>query len=64
VDPADPAERPTDWHRIIKHYELDMSVLAKDMTAALDRLPRGATASATSADHIDTPSNAAGSTAR
>ncbi len=33
----------SDWHRVIKHAQLDMSVLAKDLTAALDRLPRGAT---------------------
>jgi len=34
----------SDWQRIIKHTQLDMSALAKDLTAALDRLPRGATA--------------------
>ena len=34
----------SDWHRVIKHYGLDASALAKDMTSALDRLPRGATA--------------------
>jgi type VI secretion system protein VasG len=33
----------SDWHRVIKHHQLDMSALAKDLTAALDRLPRGAT---------------------
>ena len=32
----------SDWHRIFKHYGLNASVLAKDITAALDRLPRGA----------------------
>jgi type VI secretion system protein VasG len=32
----------SDLHRIIQHYKLDTSVLASDMTAALDRLPRGA----------------------
>ncbi|MBW8901283.1 MAG: AAA family ATPase, partial [Massilia sp.] len=32
-----------DLHRIIRHYELDAAVLARDVTAALDRLPRGAT---------------------
>ncbi len=32
----------SDLHRIIKHYELDASVLAADLTASLDRLPRGA----------------------
>ena len=34
----------SDLHRVIQHYGIDISVLAKDMTAALDRLPRGATA--------------------
>ena len=34
----------TDLHRIARHFELDSSKLATDITAALDRLPRGATA--------------------
>ena len=33
----------SDLHRITKHYDLDASRLAADLTAALDRLPRGAT---------------------
>src|ERR1700682_2287562 len=33
----------SDVHRIVKHFELDPSRLAKDMTDALDRLPRGST---------------------
>ena len=32
----------TDLHRILRHFELDGSKLAADVTAALDRLPRGA----------------------
>ncbi|TWI69399.1 type VI secretion system protein VasG [Pseudoduganella lurida] len=32
-----------DLHRILRHYELDPAALARDLTAALDRLPRGAT---------------------
>ncbi len=32
----------SDLHRIVKHYGIDASVLAADLTAALDRLPRGA----------------------
>ncbi|MES2297925.1 MAG: type VI secretion system ATPase TssH [Pseudomonadota bacterium] len=32
----------SDLHRIIKHFELDPAGLARDLTAALDRLPRGA----------------------
>ena len=35
----------SDWHRVIQQAQLDSSVLAKDITAALDRLPRGATSS-------------------
>jgi len=31
----------SDLHRIMQHYTLDLAHLAKDMTAALDRLPRG-----------------------
>ncbi|MCW5611985.1 MAG: type VI secretion system ATPase TssH [Rubrivivax sp.] len=42
----------TDWHRVIKHAQLDMSALAKDITAALDRLPRGATSIAGIAENI------------
>ena len=42
----------SDWHRVIRHYQLDMSVLAKDLTAALDRLPRGATSISGIAENI------------
>jgi len=34
----------SDLHRIIRQYELDTSALTADLTASLDRLPRGATA--------------------
>ncbi|SAK86202.1 Clp protease ATPase [Caballeronia arationis] len=30
-----------DLQRIVRHFELDHAVLARDLTAALDRLPRG-----------------------
>jgi type VI secretion system protein VasG len=33
----------SDLHRIVRHFELDPSKLARDLTAALDRLPRGST---------------------
>ncbi|HKQ26845.1 MAG TPA: type VI secretion system ATPase TssH [Burkholderiales bacterium] len=33
----------SDLHRIVRHFEVDGSRLAADLTAALDRLPRGAT---------------------
>jgi type VI secretion system protein VasG len=32
----------TDLHRIIKHFGLDPAHIARDLTASLDRLPRGA----------------------
>ena len=44
----------SDWHRVIRHHGLDLSVLAKDITTALDRLPRGATSISNIADTIDT----------
>jgi type VI secretion system protein VasG len=34
----------TDVHRIVKHFQLDPSKVAADLIAALDKLPRGATA--------------------
>ncbi len=43
----------SDLHRIVQHYGLDVSVLAKDVTAALDRLPRGATAISDFSPHIE-----------
>ena len=42
----------TDWHRIIRHFQLDAAVLAKEITAALDRLPRGATSITDLSDNI------------
>jgi type VI secretion system protein VasG len=43
----------TDLHRIIRHFELDPSRVAKDLTDALDRLPRGATAISDLSPNID-----------
>jgi type VI secretion system protein VasG len=43
----------SDLHRIVQHYRLDSSVLARDMTVALDRLPRGATAISDFSPHIE-----------
>jgi type VI secretion system protein VasG len=34
----------TDLESVMRHYQLDASVLARDITTALDRLPRGSTA--------------------
>jgi type VI secretion system protein VasG len=43
----------TDVHRIIKRFELDTSRLAKDVTDALDRLPRGATSISDLSPHVE-----------
>ena len=43
----------SDLHRIVRHFELDPSRLAADLTAALDRLPRGATAISDFSPHIE-----------
>src|SRR3954451_10874674 len=43
----------SDMHRIVRHFELDASRLAKDMTEALDRLPRGATSISDLSTHIE-----------
>ena len=42
----------TDLHRILRQYDVDDAVLARDLTAALDRLPRGATAISDLSEHI------------
>src|SRR5258708_9220136 len=33
----------SDLHRIIRHFDIDAAVLARDLTASLDRMPRGST---------------------
>jgi type VI secretion system protein VasG len=43
----------SDLHRIAKHYELNPSKLAADITASLDRLPRGATSISDLSAHLD-----------
>ena len=42
----------SDIHAIVRHYALDAAVLARDVTAALDRLPRGSTSLSDFAEHI------------
>jgi type VI secretion system protein VasG len=42
----------TDVHRIIAHFGIDVSVLAKDITNALDRLPRGSTSISDISEHV------------
>ncbi len=44
----------SDLARIIKHFELDPSRLAKDVTESLDRLPRGATSITDLSEQIET----------
>jgi type VI secretion system protein VasG len=43
----------SDLHRIVRHFELDQSRVAKDMTDALDRLPRGATSISDLSSHVE-----------
>ena len=43
----------SDLHRIVRHFELDAAVLARDLTAALDRLPRGATSVTDLSSHLE-----------
>jgi type VI secretion system protein VasG len=42
----------SDLQRIIRHFELDTGVLARDVIAALDRLPRGSTAISDLSEHV------------
>jgi type VI secretion system protein VasG len=44
----------SDLHRIVRHFEVDSSRLAKDITEALDRLPRGATSISDLSTHVET----------
>ena len=43
----------TDIEAIIRHYQLESSTLARDITAALDRLPRGSTSIVDFSDHVE-----------
>jgi type VI secretion system protein VasG len=43
----------SDVHRILKQFEINGASLAKEMTAALDRLPRGATAISDLSAHVE-----------
>jgi type VI secretion system protein VasG len=43
----------SDLHRIVKHFEIDASRLAKDLTEALDRLPRGSTSISDLSTHVE-----------
>src|ERR1700731_83452 len=43
----------TDLHRILRHYAVNLSRLATDLTAALDKLPRGATSISGFSPHLE-----------
>jgi type VI secretion system protein VasG len=43
----------SDLHRIVRHFEIDPSRLAKDITDSLDRLPRGATSISDLSSHVE-----------
>jgi type VI secretion system protein VasG len=42
----------SDVHRLIQHYDLEPSKVARDMTAALDALPRGASSISDLSEHL------------
>jgi type VI secretion system protein VasG len=43
----------SDLHRIVRHFELDAARVATELTTALDRLPRGATAISDFSPHLE-----------
>src|SRR5512134_2918199 len=43
----------SDIHRIVRHFEIDSSRLARDVVEALDRLPRGATSISDLSAHVE-----------
>jgi type VI secretion system protein VasG len=42
----------SDLHRILRHFEVDGGALSRDLTAALDRLPRGASSLSGLSEHV------------
>ncbi|MCG3123376.1 MAG: Protein ClpV1 [Phycisphaerales bacterium] len=43
----------SDLHQLIRHFQINPSKLASDITAALDRLPRGSTSISDLSGHLD-----------
>ena len=43
----------SDWHRILRHFAVDEALLARDLTRALDRLPRGAASVSDLSAHVE-----------
>ena len=46
-------QQDSDLHRIVGAFQIDPARLAKDMTDALDRLPRGATSISDLSSHVE-----------
>jgi type VI secretion system protein VasG len=46
-------QQDSDLHRIVRAFEIDPGRLAKNMTEALDRLPRGATSISDLSSHVE-----------
>ena len=46
-------QQNSDLHRIVQTFELDHAQLAKDVVAALDRLPRGSTSISDLSSHLE-----------
>ena len=47
------SNQDSDLHRIVRHFDIDNGRLAKDLTEALDRLPRGATSISDLSERLD-----------
>src|SRR5262249_47765055 len=43
----------SDLHRIVRHFQLDVGKLAKELTDALDKLPRGSTSISDLSSHVE-----------
>lgn len=46
-------DQDSDLHRILRHFELNTSILSAELTATLDRLPRGASAISDFSEHVE-----------
>ncbi len=46
-------QQDSDWQRIVREFEIDPGRLAKDLTDALDRLPRGSTSISDLSSHVE-----------
>ncbi len=46
-------QQDSDVHHIVREFQLDLSRVARDMTAALDKLPRGATSVSDLSAHVE-----------